>query len=90
MDAEIAKAVEVLTKHGAVFLFPKDLKGRALTIEQLQERIQFGRSWILKHLNEFPHVWRAPGGGQNGGELRFPLRDVEAFEERRRVFSVSA
>lgn len=87
MDADVANAIEVLQKHGAVFLFPKDLKARALTVAQLSERIQFGRTWILQHLEEFPNVWRAPGGGSNGGELRFPVRDVEAFEERRRVFS---
>lgn len=90
MDADLANAIEVLQKHGAVFLFPKDLRTRALTIGQVQERIQFSRSWIMAHLREFPNVYRAPGGGENGGELRFPERDVEAFEQRRRVFSVSS
>lgn len=87
MDAEVTKAIAVLQRAGAVFLFPKDLKARSLTVEQLAERLQFGRTWVLKHLHEFPNAWRAPGGGQNGGELRIPVQDVEAFEQRRRVFS---
>lgn len=88
MDAELVNAIEILKKAGAVFCLPPD-SGRSLTLKQVQERIQFGRTWILSNLHEFPNAWRAPGGGENGGGLRIPERDVVAFEKRRRVFSSS-
>lgn len=89
MDAELVNAIEILKKAGAVFCLPP-APGRSLTVAQLEERIQFGRTWIMDNLREFPNAWRAPGGGRNGGELRIPERDVVAFEKRRRVFSSSS
>jgi hypothetical protein len=85
---DIQEAVKVLIQAGAVFSFPPEmLGGRSLTVEQAAERLGFSRTWVVAHLTEFPGVWRAPGGGRNGGELRIPVRDVMAFEVRRRVFS---
>jgi len=81
--SEIERAIAVLSAAGA--FFKVEVKcGRSLTLEQVEERIGLGRLWITRHLNEFPGAWRVPGGG-NGGRLRIPERDVEAFIERMRI-----
>lgn len=82
---ELEAAIKVLRDAGVVFSLPPVIS-RSLTLEQVAERIGFGRAWVIGHLAEFPGAWRAPGGGRNGGELRIPERDVTAFEHRRRVF----
>jgi len=82
--SDVAKAIQVLQAAGAVFSFPPS-RVRSLCVAQVCERLQVSRRWITEHLQEFPHAYRLPGGGQNGGELRIPERDLEAFEHRQRV-----
>lgn len=81
---EIERAIAVLTAAGAFFNIQVKA-GRSLTLEQVEERIGLGRLWITRHLAEFPGAWRVPANGANGGRLRIPERDVEAFIERQRI-----
>lgn len=55
-----------------------------LTIDQLCAKIGVKRTWVRTHLHEFPNRWRLSGAC---GEWRFPVSDVDAYTERRRVFS---
>lgn len=82
--SEIERAIQVLTSAGAFFNIQVKA-GRSLTLEQVEERIGLGRLWITRHLAEFPGAWRVPANGANGGRLRIPERDVEAFIERQRI-----
>jgi hypothetical protein len=83
-DAALAQAVRVLTEAGAVFSVPS-ISRRSWTLEQTAAEIGFSISYVRKHLAEFPNAWRAPGGGDNGVELRIPVSDVDAFMARRRI-----
>jgi len=84
VDMEVSDAIKVLTAAGAVFSLPP-VSRRSLSMSEMRVRLGFSPDWVVKNLKEFPNAWRAPGGGRNGGELRIPERDVEAFEQRRRV-----
>lgn len=79
-QAEVLRAIQVLTSIGAVFSVPES-KG-SLPLDQAGARLGFSADWVREHLAEFPNAWRAPGGGRNGGELRIPVRDLDAFERR--------
>jgi hypothetical protein len=46
-------------------------------LRAVAERLDFSVDWVRDHLDEFPNAWRAPGG-----ELRIPVRDVEALAAR--------
>lgn len=81
--ADIAAAVRVLVRAGAVFSFSLPMS-RSLTIDEAGQVLGFSPSWVRAHLGEFPGRWRAPGGG-NGGEWRIPRADIEAFMRSRRV-----
>jgi hypothetical protein len=81
---DVIQAIKVLKDAGAVFCLPPESK-RSLTLDEVEERLRFGRTWIIKNLAEFPGVWRAKGGGRNGGELRIPERDVDAYVKRQRI-----
>lgn len=50
---------------------------RHLGLRAAAERLDFSVDWVRDHLDEFPNAWRAPGG-----ELRIPVRDVEALAVR--------
>lgn len=81
---DLAQAIQLLTSHGAVFCEPRVVRG-AYCIAQVAQELSVARGWVRDHLEEFPNRFRLPGGGQNGGEWRIPIRDVDAFQERRRV-----
>jgi hypothetical protein len=86
MEITLEQAVQTLARAGVLLRLDVPSSGRrALTLAQVEERIGFGATWIRSHLGEFPNAWRAPGGGRNGGELRIPERDIEAFEQRQRI-----
>lgn len=64
----------------------------SLCLAAAAARLDVSPSWMREHLEEFPNVWRLSAGsaqGRNVGELRFPVRDLVAYEERRRVFRLS-
>jgi len=83
-DMTVQEAIRVLTDAGAVFLLPQ-IERKSLSLSEAGERLGFSGEWVREHLNEFPNAWRAPGGGANGGELRIPVRDLDAFERRLRL-----
>ena len=74
---DLPAAVRLLTQAGAVFSLPV---AKHLSVGQAAALLDFRPAWVKAHLDEFPHAWRAPGG-----ELRIPLRDVEAMAERCRI-----
>lgn len=82
MISDLQTAVEVLSRAGAVVLLP-DTR-RAFSVESVATLIDLKVGWVKCHLDEFPNWWRLPGGGQNGGEIRIPSKDVDAFMERRK------
>ena len=73
----VGQAFAVLADAGAVFSLPA---AKHLSVGQAAALLDFRPAWVKAHLDEFPHAWRAPGG-----ELRIPLRDVEAMAERCRI-----
>ena len=74
---DLPAAVRLLTQAGAVFSLPP---AKHLSVGEAAALLDFRPAWVKAHLSEFPHAWRAPGG-----ELRIPLRDVEALAERCRI-----
>lgn len=84
-DLTLREAIRVLTDAGAVFSLPREIEKKSLTLAEAGARIGFSVCWMRDHLSEFPNAWRAPGGGANGGELRIPARDLDAFEKRHRL-----
>lgn len=65
----------------------------SLALSSAAARLDVSPDWIRAHLEEFPNVWRLSAGsakGRNVGELRIPVRDLVAYEERRRVFRLAA
>lgn len=80
------KAIEALTAAGAVFIL-KTADG-SLSVDAASKRLDVGKNWIRDHLEEFPNAWRLPArsaGERNVGELRIPVRDIEALEARQRL-----
>lgn len=75
-DVRLREALRVLTEAGAVFCLPASHQ-RHYAVGQVAEMLDCSVSWVKRHLCEFPHAWRMPGG-----ELRIPARDVEALAKR--------
>lgn len=82
MNDELKRAIGVLADAGAVFVVPG--MPSAMSVGSVAVAIELKPDWVRGHLDEFPNWFRLPGGGQNGGEIRIPLRDLEKFMERRR------
>ena len=80
----MSEAIQVLRQAGAVIHMPGPPR-RAFSLGEAGEQLGVSARWMREHLAEFPHAYRLPGGGANGGELRIPERDLEAFEKRRRI-----
>lgn len=85
---EVSQALELLREARAVF---SDFN-ESLTLTETARRLNVGTDWVRQHLVEFPHAWRLPAGerlvkgeGRNVGELRIPVADVKAFQERQQV-----
>lgn len=74
---ELKEAIETLTRAGAVFSVSS---GKHLSIEQAAKKLDCSPTWLRRHKQEFPNLWRMPGG-----ELRFPEGDVEALAKRNRL-----
>lgn len=80
----VEQAIQVLRAAGAVVQIAPPAR-RAYSLREAGTQLGVSADWMRDHLHEFPHAYRLPGGGANGGELRIPERDLEAFEKRRRV-----
>ena len=74
----MALALQALAARG--FFFVSHEPKQSADAREVGKRLGFSREWVLDHLTEFPNAWRA-----NGGEVRIPLRDVDAYEQRRRI-----
>lgn len=74
---ELRDAIETLTRAGAVFCLPTD---KHLSIAEAASRLDCSEDWLRKHKSEFPNLWRMPGG-----ELRFPVADIEGLAKRNRL-----
>jgi hypothetical protein len=81
---ELIDAIQSLRAAGAVVMLPEPER-RALSLREAARALSVSVDWFRDHLDEFPHAYRLPGGGRNGGELRIPARDLQAFERRFRV-----
>lgn len=74
----IEEAIKLL--HGA---------GGSLALPAAAARLDVSERWLRDHLDQFPNAWRLPASsvdGRNVGALRIPVRDLAAFEDRRRIF----
>lgn len=83
---EIEEAIQVLRAAGAVITAP--VNSAHLSITDAAARLDLKTGWIREHLDEFPNAWRLPAGcagERNVGELRIPVRDVEALAARNRL-----
>ena len=66
----VAEAISTLERAGFTV-------SQHLCLRAAAARLDFSVDWVRDHLDEFPNAWRAPGG-----ELRIPMRDIEAMAER--------
>ena len=60
----------------------------AVDVRAAALRLSVSVDWIREHLGEFPNTYRLPAGSareRNVGALRVPVRDLVAFEARRRI-----
>lgn len=83
---ELHEALDVLRANGAVVVAPAT--ERHLSLQGAALSLDLSLDWFRDHLDEFPNAWRLPAGsaaGRNVGELRIPLKDIEALAERQRI-----
>jgi len=73
----VGQAFAVLQQAGAVFSLPV---ARHVSVAEAAALLYFAPKWVKQHLEHFPNAWRAPGG-----ELRIPVRDIEALAESYRI-----
>ena len=87
-DQGLAMLAAALKGRGVRLIIEAEDPERALCARSAAARLDVSPDWIKAHLEEFPGWYRLPAGqgsaGQNLGELRIMLRDVQAFEERQR------
>jgi hypothetical protein len=64
----------------------------SLPLTEAAARLGVGKDWMREHIAEFPGAWRLPagsrkvaGGSCNVGQLRIPIRDLLALQERQRL-----
>lgn len=82
----IEVALKTLLDAGAQIVMPSPGgERRALALPEAGRVLGVKSDWFRDHMSEFPNAYRLPGGGQNGGAWRIPLRDLDAFERRRKV-----
>jgi hypothetical protein len=84
----VDQAIMTLKAAGAVFVLPDSGGKGSLSLAKAAARLDVSRDWVRDHLHEFPGAWRLPAGSAGErcvGELRIPVRDLERFEERRRL-----
>jgi len=66
-------------------MLPDNAAGNRLkqvTVDEASEIVNFSKSWVRAHMDEFPNAVRAPGG-----DVRIPLSDIEAALDRwRKVY----
>lgn len=83
---EFATILEVLARAGVQLVLPESVG--ALGVSAAAARLDVGKDWIRTHLEEFPNWYRLPAASsglrQPSGEIRIPIRDLDAFEARRR------
>ena len=86
LDATLA--LQVMEAARAFF----DFSGDSVPLAVAAKRMGVGVDWVRSHLGEFPNAWRLPAGervvngeGRNVGELRIPLADIAAFQQRQRI-----
>jgi len=81
------RAIAVLKTAGVSF-FVAPSEG-SLSLESASRRLDVSTDWMREHLDEFPNAWRLPaassGLNQPAGQLRIPIRDLDAFEDRRKI-----
>lgn len=90
---ELAAAIATLAAAGARFFCVLPEEGDSLGLADAGRRIGVSSDWIRSHLSEFPNAWRLPAGerrtatgeGRNVGELRIPVADLNAFQQRQRL-----
>lgn len=90
---DVPSALAVLEAARAFFDFHE---GDSLPLPAAAKRLAVSIDWLRGHLQEFPNAWRLPAGervvngeGRNVGELRIPVADLKAFEQRQRVRRVA-
>jgi len=82
---DVVRAVEILRDMGFCMLLPNNAIGNKLkqvTVDEASEIVNFSKSWVRAHMEEFPNASRAPGG-----DVRIPISDIEAALDRwRKVY----
>lgn len=57
---------------------------RHLSLGSAAARLDCSVDYLRDHLDEFPNAWRMPGG-----EIRIPVRDIEALARARRFLQTA-
>lgn len=81
---ELQTLIQSLRDAGLVIQERPQPERRAYSLGECALALGVSVDWMRDHLHEFPNAYRLPGGG-NGGALRIPVRDLDAFEKRRRI-----
>lgn len=81
---DLQSFIESLRAGGLVIQERAPAERRAFSLAECALALGVSVDWMRDHLGEFPNAYRLPGGG-NGGALRVPVRDLDAFEKRRRI-----
>jgi hypothetical protein len=55
--------------------------GRHLSLREAALKLDCSVDYLRRHLIEFPGSWKMPGGG----EIRIPVRDLEAMIKKRKI-----
>lgn len=88
---DVADAARLLREAQSVCAdFPSEKD--SLPLAEAARRICVSVKWVREHLSEFPNAWRLPAGerqaqgeGHNVGEIRIPVTDLTAFQERQKI-----
>ena len=90
---DVSAALAVLEAARVFFDFQE---GDSLRLTAAAKRLSVSPDWMRDHLELFPNAWRLPAGersvngeGRNVGELRIPVADLLAFQERQRIRRVA-
>lgn len=73
----VAEAIKTLTDAGATVVVRSQAH---LSLTAAAKKLDCSVSYLRDHKQEFPNLWRMPGG-----ELRIPERDVEALAARNKL-----
>lgn len=82
---EVTGLIKTMARLGMAVTLPSGTG--ALGVLLAARRLDVSTDWIKAHLDEFPNWYRLPAGSGplgNVGEIRIPVRDLDAFELRRK------